>query len=373
MGIENKSRANVLIVDDEEAQCKLLSFLLRRNFEVATALNGEAALALVRQRRFDVAVVDYRMPGMTGTEVLRKMKELQPSCLRILMTAHALPSILEEATSVAGVYRLLSKPVDAEVLRIDLQRALEHQHESGRGGGGAHVPEPPRLGDLARCVARELETIGDALGRARTDPALRKDPDEALAGAALAIGRVIQTLRALPTGSHSPAPQSIADAVRVVNRTWDAGRSRPLDPTLRPDIASDLPPLLLPSGTLEPVLTALARSVGHEACKPTAIMIRARRLESDFVALEIWRDGGRPAPTRPPASPQSSGRVFDADLSLDFNVARWLIETSGGEVSQVTHGGNTQAVTAVIPHATQPKNTNTSSNSNSNPNPTKNG
>jgi CheY-like chemotaxis protein len=356
MGTEIRSRANVLIVDDEEPQCRLLSFLLRRNFEIATAVNGDGALALARQRRFDVAVVDYRMPGMTGTEVLRKLKELQPSCLRILMTAHALPSILEEATSVAGIYRFLSKPVDAEVLRIDLQRALEHQRESGRGGG-AQAPEPPRFGDLARCVARELEAINEEFYRPRAERAgkkdaeraPKKDPAEALAGAAFVIGRMIQTLRALPINPGSVAPQSVADAVRAVHRTWDEARSRPLDPTLSPEIASDLPPVLLPAGVLEQVVLGLARSVGHEPCKPTAVMIRARRLETEFVSLEIWREGARPAPVRAPTSPLSSARVFDAELSLDFNVARYLIETSGGEVSQISHGGKTQAVTAVVP------------------------
>ena len=344
-------RASVLIVDDEDQQCRLLSFLLRRDFEVTTALNGETALNMARRGKFDVALVDYRMPGMTGIEVLRDLKQLQPSCVRMLMTAHALPSILEEGQTIAGIYRFLSKPVDAAVLRIDILRALEHQRDSGRGERTA--PESPRVGDFAQCVARELSGALSALQRAQRalSPAPSKsDGDDGLGAAVRTLSSLVESLGLVGPRGASTTPQSIADASKGVARAWAQGRTRASDPTLDLQIESDLPPLSLPPGALERMILVIARSsIGEKDSRSAGVVLRARKLDAKHIAIELWRDGERPALAKPPTS-YSAPHGFDPDLPLDFNVVRWIIEAAGGRVTRTVSDNETHLTAVLVGH-----------------------
>ena len=78
---------HILIVDDDLAVCRSLKRMLNaEGFRVITAQNGEEALRRLEQIPFDVAVVDYDMPGMDGLKVLSSIREQHPGCIRILLT-----------------------------------------------------------------------------------------------------------------------------------------------------------------------------------------------------------------------------------------------------------------------------------------------
>jgi two-component system NtrC family response regulator len=119
----------VLLADDEEGILKTLGRALREEGHAVTSTTsaGEAA-RLLADRSFDVFVVDHRMPGRSGLELVREIAA-QPEAERpqvIMMTAHATVENAIEAMKL-GAYDYLQKPFEVEELLVAVRRALEHQ------------------------------------------------------------------------------------------------------------------------------------------------------------------------------------------------------------------------------------------------------
>ena len=105
------SGKKVLLVDDEAAFTASLSKVLsRRGFEVETASDGLTALARIAGGSFDVIVLDVKMPGMDGIQVLNEIKRLALDLRVILLTGHL--SITDEETGLkGGAFAYLFKPI----------------------------------------------------------------------------------------------------------------------------------------------------------------------------------------------------------------------------------------------------------------------
>ncbi len=118
----------ILIVDDEEDLCAVLSQLIsREGYQCLTAHEGETALRMVYSQAPDVMLLDFKMPGMDGMEVLRKAKELDQSLPVVMITAFADVSGAVTAMK-AGVHDYLAKPFDNnEVIRV-VHRALAERN-----------------------------------------------------------------------------------------------------------------------------------------------------------------------------------------------------------------------------------------------------
>lgn len=114
----------VLVVDDEEVLRNLYSEVLSEaGYSVATAASGAAALALVTAQPFDLVVSDYRMAGMDGVELVRRVKRLRAQLPVILLTSHLAPATALEALQ-AGAFWYLTKPVDVDSLLGKASEAL---------------------------------------------------------------------------------------------------------------------------------------------------------------------------------------------------------------------------------------------------------
>jgi signal transduction histidine kinase len=146
----------ILFVDDEPAHLKLCKTLLRREWNVVTAENGAEALAKAAVTRPLIAVVDHRMPGMTGTEMLSRLKTRDSDCVRILLTAYSDRAVMQEAINEAEVYRFFTKPVGAEELRLGLTRAKEYRANRMELRSAR---EMALLGGLCRLVAHDLNNV----------------------------------------------------------------------------------------------------------------------------------------------------------------------------------------------------------------------
>lgn len=110
--------ARLLIVDDEtgysEVLCKRMA---RRGVDAASASSGEEAVQLLRRAEFDVAIVDLKLQGMDGVEILKVFKLMAPDMPVIILTGHS----SEEARDMCirlGAEGYLSKPIDFERLLI---------------------------------------------------------------------------------------------------------------------------------------------------------------------------------------------------------------------------------------------------------------
>ena len=110
-----------LVVDDEERVRYFLEETLRRiGHVVVTAPSGEAALDLLRDTSFDVAVVDLKMPGMDGLQVIRQLMKIQPELKCVLLTGHGAAENPEQGRQ-CGASDCMMKPIDIDVLTQTLR------------------------------------------------------------------------------------------------------------------------------------------------------------------------------------------------------------------------------------------------------------
>jgi two-component system nitrogen regulation response regulator GlnG len=112
----------ILVADDEESMRWVLSKALRKKgYSVELAADGNQALRMVREQSYDLAIVDIKMPGMTGLEFLDKARELRPDLLVVVMTAEASMKNAVEAMK-RGAYDYITKPFDLEVIDAIIEK-----------------------------------------------------------------------------------------------------------------------------------------------------------------------------------------------------------------------------------------------------------
>lgn len=137
----------VLILDDEESVLHALRRALRQGFsqeevEVEGFSEPEAALLRVGEQDFDVVMSDYRMPGLTGADVLEVVKGLQPDAVRIVLSATTERSHIVAAVNRAGVFRYLAKPWQGDELVAAMQAAFAYR-DALRGAKSAAADTLP--------------------------------------------------------------------------------------------------------------------------------------------------------------------------------------------------------------------------------------
>src|SRR2546428_5471442 len=118
--------ALVLIVEDEKIQAESMSIYLdRQGYSSVFALSGEEGLRRAEEASPDVAIVDLRLPGMGGLDVLSRLREITPGTEVIMLTAHGtVGSAVEAMRRGALVY--LHQPLDLRELRVRVGKALPH-------------------------------------------------------------------------------------------------------------------------------------------------------------------------------------------------------------------------------------------------------
>jgi DNA-binding NtrC family response regulator len=113
----------VLFVDDEEELVSaVVERLELRGVEAVGSTSGEEALRLIDQREFDVVVLDVKMPGLGGLDVIRQVKARLPRLAVVLLSGHGSEESVEEGMSL-GAVDYLQKPVDIDLLLSLLRRA----------------------------------------------------------------------------------------------------------------------------------------------------------------------------------------------------------------------------------------------------------
>jgi DNA-binding response OmpR family regulator len=114
----------VLLVDDEsEFVSTLAERLYLRGFHATTAHDGEDAIRTVLEEKLDLIVLDIKMPGLSGIEVLKEIKKIEPQLPIILLTGHGSTKEGMEGMKY-GAYDYLMKPVDINELIQKIQEAI---------------------------------------------------------------------------------------------------------------------------------------------------------------------------------------------------------------------------------------------------------
>ena len=117
--------ANILVVDDEEVMRNACTQILTRDsHRVRVAENGEQGLAIIKKEAFDILILDLVMPGLSGMDLLRKVREDFPDLLVIVITGYATVESAVEAMK-GGAYDYIPKPFTPDALRMVVRRAIE--------------------------------------------------------------------------------------------------------------------------------------------------------------------------------------------------------------------------------------------------------
>jgi DNA-binding NtrC family response regulator len=124
--MEKKNK--LLIVDDEEiVRQSLKAWFLEDGYEIDIAEDAEAALRLYEKNKYDLILLDIKMPGMSGMDLLIKLKEIDPDAIIILITAYASVSSAVKALK-NGAYDYITKPIDPDELSHLVKNALNQKN-----------------------------------------------------------------------------------------------------------------------------------------------------------------------------------------------------------------------------------------------------
>ncbi len=143
----------VLLVDDEEEFVKTLGERLEmRGIEPSTAFTGEAALKRIEQEQPDIMVLDIKMPGIDGMEVLRRVRKAYPRIQVIMLTAHGSDKDKAEAERL-GAFAYMRKPVDLELLTNTMRAASKRMEALSMAAAFAEAGDP----DTARKILEDAK------------------------------------------------------------------------------------------------------------------------------------------------------------------------------------------------------------------------
>lgn len=121
----NEQEAYILVVDDEGAIRYSISKTLQRvGYQVQAAASGEEALEMMKDQEYDVVLTDIRMPGLSGVELLSKIKEQAPDAVVILLTGYASLETAIESLRL-GAHDYLVKPSSSQDIRNSVARGVE--------------------------------------------------------------------------------------------------------------------------------------------------------------------------------------------------------------------------------------------------------
>lgn len=171
--------ATVLVVDDEPRVLDALEAVLAAEFRVLRAEGGEQALRLLPGADVAVIITDYRMPGMSGVELLRRSQDVSADAVRIVLTAYTDVDSLMDAINTGRIYHFVPKPWDPNELLIVVRRAAERY---------ALARDNARLRD-------ELELAVNTLRREAAESRVQSLAFDGLIGASSGLRQVVDLAR----------------------------------------------------------------------------------------------------------------------------------------------------------------------------------
>ncbi len=164
--------ANILVIEDENILAKNICDALGfAGHDASTVRSGEEGVPLAESDNPDVILLDYRLPGIDGLEVLRKIRESGVSAAIIMMTAHGNIDIAVNAMKT-GASDFMTKPLDLKELQLTIERVLEHRRMSGEL---AYFRDRERASSTADQIIGEsepMEKLKQLIGKIVATPAL---------------------------------------------------------------------------------------------------------------------------------------------------------------------------------------------------------
>jgi signal transduction histidine kinase len=370
-GVGSQLTGGLLLVDDEPNNLVVLRGFLddEERWVIHEASTGEEALAIAEKTPLDVVVADHRMPGMTGVDLLEKLRRLRPDVAGIVLTGYADMNALEAAINRANAFRFLRKPwepadileaIDQACAHVSQRRIIERLVTllSERGEmlrssfdemkkqqqALLHLERIGTIGRLASGVTHDLGNMVASLREAEyqlsqhsASPELRETFTLGLAH----VEKILRTLKTLQDFAHSGkleiarAPTDPADVVRdavTISRMDLHFRLR----KLVVDVAPSLPALQADRLKLSQALVNLIQNAVRATDANAAVRIIASPLPDGGLELAVEDEGpGVEAELRPRLfQPFAAGKASEG-LGMGLYMARLIVESHGGTIRLV--------------------------------------
>jgi len=370
-GVGSQLTGGLLLVDDEPNNLLVLRGFLddEERWVIHEASTGEEALAIAEKTPLDVVVSDHRMPGMTGVDLLEKLRRIRPDVAGIVLTGYADMNALEAAINRANAFRFLRKPwepadileaIDQACAHVSQRRIIERMvtllAERGEMLRSSfdemkkqqqallHLERIGTIGRLASGVTHDLGNMVASLREAEyqlsqhsASPELRETFTLGLAH----VEKILRTLKTLQDFAHAgkleiaPAPTDPADVVRdavTISRMDLHFRLR----KLVVDVAPALPPMQADRLKLSQALVNLIQNAVRATDKDAAVRIIANPLPDGGLELAVEDDGPGVEPEQRPRlfQPFSAGKASEG-LGMGLYMARLIVESHGGTIRLV--------------------------------------
>ncbi len=362
-------KIDVLLVDDErEFVLALAKRLALRGFATACAHDGNEAVAYLKAHDAPVVVLDVNMPGRSGVDVLREIKEFKPQTEVIMLTGAS-----DVGTAVKGMKLgasdYLQKPVDVDVLAQAVRQAKTHQD---RRLGRARMEELVRmaaLGRLSEGLAHEINNpvnimvqeagwIGDLLEEeecrgllGREEMTRSVDKIKVQAKRCRAI-----TAKLLRFGKHNDPRVRPVNLNEILHKCLAerAERIQTLSVDLAQDLAQDLPELLLAPADMDHLFGNLLDNA-LDALAATADEDRTLRLrtlvQEGFLVAEVADTGPGIAPSDLPSvfEPFFSTKDVGQGMGLGLSICFGIVSGLDGEITAASEPGQGATLTVRLP------------------------
>lgn len=166
--------STVLVVDDEIGPRESLRAILKPEYKVLVATEGEQAVRLMGESPIDVVLLDLRMPGVSGIRVLERIKEINPDVEVILITGYASYETVLEALRLHA-FDYIPKPFNIPHLRDMVKRAVTRRHTYVRKSASEEGPEVQPIEQTQRpmelsALQKALENMQNVLSRSIQGP-----------------------------------------------------------------------------------------------------------------------------------------------------------------------------------------------------------
>ncbi len=353
--------ANILVVDDDDfVRASFANELTAAEYEVATAENGEAALALLAKSDFDAALVDIRMPGIDGLTVVKEGLEIAPETRMIVITGYASIDTAVEALRY-GAYDYLRKPCRSRELIATVSRAVENRRLQQE----VQLLRKDMIDMLVHDLRGPLSIISGAysmlegeLSALEEGAVARQWLDIAQRGQ-VRLDRLINTLLEM-SRLEAGEPLGEREAVTPLTLVRETiSQLKPLadirDLKLRTKVASRLPKVQVDRMLMVRALSNLLDNAIKYSPPEGTVVVGAHYSQADSPAVSFWvRDQGPGIPL------EYRERVFEkfthvpgrkrGGMGLGLPYCRLVVEAHGGRiwVDSPAEGGSIFSLTVPV-------------------------
>ncbi len=372
----------LLAVDDDEGNLAVLEDLLEDDYDITTVDSPEEALGLFETQHFDMVISDQRMPGMTGVQMLSKIRERAPDTVRIIVSAYSDSSELMDAINAGQVYRYVLKPWDPTDLEAVVRQGLEHRFQTlairllvetlqdkntalgdtlqelkDAQSKVLHTAKLATIGQLSSSLTHELKNhvggirVAYEMLKTAEVPATLQAYVDLGNRSARSLMELVESLNAYVRRGGWELEATEEDLGSLVEETLRICRMDRRCKEREVHVARDpdVPRLVVDSGKIRQVLVNLFRNALDATAPADRIEIAISRSNGNSVALTVHDTGEG-------ITDENLKKVFkpffttkEKGLGLGMDICKQIVEAHGGEIRASNSNAGGLVITITLP------------------------